>query len=152
LHQGTKPDTGLFDTKKPTGKESPMITETLQERKAIVRDFYDLAFNQQKPEDAAARYLGPVYIQHNPNFADGREAFISAVKGFVAAYPKLHVEFKRFIAEEELVAVHSHMTLEPGDPGLALMDIFRLENDKIVEHWDVAQEVTATAANSNTMF
>jgi predicted SnoaL-like aldol condensation-catalyzing enzyme len=129
-----------------------MITETLQDRKAIVRDFYDLAFNQQKPEDAAARYLGPVYIQHNPNFGDGRNAFISAVKGFVAAYPKLHVEFKRFIAEEELVAVHSHMTREPGDRGFAVADIFRLEHDKIVEHWDVTQEVPETAANPNTMF
>jgi predicted SnoaL-like aldol condensation-catalyzing enzyme len=133
-------------------EESPMITETLQEKKTIVHDFYDLAFNQRQPEAAAARYLGPVYIQHNPNFGDGGEAFITAVKAFVTAYPHLRFDFKRFIAEDELVVVHSHMTREPGDPGFAVMDIFRLENDKIVEHWDVTQEVPATEANPNTMF
>jgi len=129
-----------------------MITETLQEKKTIVRDFYDLAFNQKQPEKAAARYLGPVYTQHNPNFGDGRDAFIAAVKAFTAAFPQLRFDFKRFIAEDELVVVHSRMTREPGDRGSAVMDIFRLENDKIVEHWDVVQEVPETAANPNTMF
>ena len=129
-----------------------MIAETLQDRKTVVRDFYDLAFNQKQPEQAADRYLGPVYIQHNPNFGDGKEAFIAAVKGFAAAYPQLRFDFKRFIAEEDLVVVHSHMTREPGDRGVAVMDIFRLENDKIVEHWDVVQEIPAAAANPNTMF
>lgn len=129
-----------------------MITETLEEKKAIVRDFYDTAFNQKKPEEAAAKYLGPVYIQHNPNFGDGPQAFVAAVKGFVTAFPELHVEFKRFIAEEDLVAVHSHMTRQPGDRGFAVADIFRLENDKIVEHWDVIQEVPEKTANPNGMF
>jgi predicted SnoaL-like aldol condensation-catalyzing enzyme len=129
-----------------------MLTETLDEKKAIVRDFYDLAFNQKKPEEAVAKYMGPVYIQHNPNFADGPDAFIAAVKAFVNAYPRFQVDFKRFIAEDSLVAVHSHMTREPGDRGLAVVDIFRLENDKVVEHWDVIQPVPATAVNSNGMF
>src|SRR5688572_20405368 len=118
-----------------------MITETLQERKTIVRDFYDLAFNQKQPEAAAARYLGPVYIQHNPNFGDGPEAFIAGVRSFVTAFPNLRVDFKRIIAEEDLVVVHSHMKREPSDRGLAVVDIFRLDNDKVVEHWDVVQEV-----------
>jgi predicted SnoaL-like aldol condensation-catalyzing enzyme len=129
-----------------------MLIETLQEKKAIVRDFYDLAFNRKKPEEAVAKYMGSVYIQHNPNFADGPEAFVTAVKAFVSAYPRFHVDFKRFIAEDGLVAVHSHMTREPGDRGLAVVDIFRLENDKVVEHWDVIQPVPATAVNSNGMF
>lgn len=129
-----------------------MLTETLQEKKTIVRDFYDLAFNQKQPEEAAARYLGPVYTQHNPNFGDGRDSFIAAVKAFTAAFPQLRFDFKRFIAQDELVVVHSHMTPEPGDRGSAVMDLFRLENDKIVEHWDVVQEVPEGAANPNTMF
>jgi predicted SnoaL-like aldol condensation-catalyzing enzyme len=129
-----------------------MLTETLEEKKAIVREFYDLAFNQKKPEEAVTKYMGPVYIQHNPNFSDGAEAFVTAVKAFLIAYPRLRVDFKRFFAEENLVAVHSHMTREPGDRGLAVVDIFRLENDKIVEHWDVIQPVPATTANPNGMF
>lgn len=75
-----------------------MLTDTLQEKKAIVRDFYDTAFNQKKPEEAVSRYMGPVYIQHNPTFGDGPEAFIAAVKAFATAFPNLRVDFKRFIA------------------------------------------------------
>jgi predicted SnoaL-like aldol condensation-catalyzing enzyme len=129
-----------------------MLADTLQEKKAIVREFYDTAFNQKKPEEAAAKYMGPVYIQHNPSFPDGAEAFVTAVKAFLVVYPRFRVDFKRFIAEENLVAVHSHMTREPGDRGLAVVDIFRLEKDKIVEHWDVIQPVPATAENRNGMF
>jgi len=60
--------------------------------------------------------------------------------------------FKRFIAEEDLVAVHSHMTREPSDRGFAVMDIFRLENYKVVEHWDLIQEMSEHATNPNGMF
>jgi predicted SnoaL-like aldol condensation-catalyzing enzyme len=61
------------------------------------------------------------------------------------------VDFKRFVAEGDLVAVHSNFARETNDRGLAVMDIFRLEDGKIVEHWDSIQEVPETAANSNTM-
>jgi predicted SnoaL-like aldol condensation-catalyzing enzyme len=50
------------------------------------------------------------------------------------------------------VVVHSHLTLKPGDRGMAVMDIFRVENGKIVEHWNVLQEVPEKSANTNTMF
>jgi len=56
------------------------------------------------------------------------------------------------VAEGDLVAVHSRFVREPDDRGLAVMDFFRLEGGKIVEHWDAIQEVPAEAANSNTMF
>jgi predicted SnoaL-like aldol condensation-catalyzing enzyme len=62
------------------------------------------------------------------------------------------MEFKRFIAEDDLVAVHTHMVPAPGARGTAVMDVFRLENGKIVEHWDVLQEVPEQAQNQNTMF
>jgi predicted SnoaL-like aldol condensation-catalyzing enzyme len=63
-----------------------------------------------------------------------------------------HLDFKRDIAEGNLVALHSHMVREPGNRGMAVVDIFRLENGKIVEHWDVIQEVPEKSANNNTMF
>lgn len=125
---------------------------TLQRKKEIVREFYDLAFNQKKPDQAAAKYIGPRYIQHNPMAPDGKNAFVAFVKGFVAQYPSLRVDFKRSIAEGDLVAMHSHIIPQPGAGGLAVVDIFRLENDKIVEHWDVIQEVAETSANNNGMF
>ena len=125
---------------------------TLENNKAAVREFYDLSLNRRQPEEAVRKYLGPYYRQHNPGAGDGPEAFIAFVKGFTKAYPSLKFEFKRLVAEGDLVVVHSRLTLNPGDRGTAVMDIFRLEGGKIVEHWDVLQEIPEKSANSNTMF
>jgi len=125
----------------------------LERNKATVVAYYTTAFNDQKPEEAVAKYGGPEYIQHNPQAADGFQAFIDFVNGFTAQYPQLHVDIKRVIAECDLVVTHSHLTLSPTDRGSAVADIFRLDRDgKVVEHWDVIQAVPETSANDNTMF
>ena len=115
-------------------------------------EFYDLAFNQRQPEEAVRRYLGPYYRQHNPQAGDGPEPFIQFVRGFTQAFPGLRVDFKRQVAEGDLVVVHSRLVRQPGDRGVAVMDIFRLEDGKIVEHWDVLQDVPEQAQNTNAMF
>ena len=56
------------------------------------------------------------------------------------------------LADGDLVALHAHSIREPGERGVAIVDIFRLENGKIVEHWDVIQPVPEKANNDNTMF
>jgi predicted SnoaL-like aldol condensation-catalyzing enzyme len=61
-------------------------------------------------------------------------------------------EIKRVIAEGDLVAVHNHVTQNPKDLGRAVVDIFRVQDGKVVEHWDVVQSVPEKAMNSNTMF
>lgn len=106
----------------------------------------------RKPEEAVAKYLGTNYRQHNPGTADGPESFIKTVKWFAQNFPEFRMETKRIIAEGDLVVLHSHLILKPGDRGSAVVEIFRLENGKIVEHWDVVQEVPETSANNNTMF
>jgi predicted SnoaL-like aldol condensation-catalyzing enzyme len=112
-----------------------------------------LAFNDKKPEEAVAKYGGPVYIQHNPQAADGFQAFIDFVKFFTTQNPQLHVDIKRVIGECDMVVTHSHLTLSPSDRGSAVADIFRLNRQgKVVEHWDVIQAVPDTSANDNTMF
>ena len=128
------------------------MNDQLETNKRIVREWHDLAIDQRKPEEAVAKYLGPHYRQHNPGAADGPEPFIAIVKRFAQIFPELRMEPKRIIAEGDLVVLHSHLILKPGDRGSAVVDIFRLENGKIVEHWDVVQEVPETSANNNTMF
>jgi predicted SnoaL-like aldol condensation-catalyzing enzyme len=128
------------------------MNDQLEANKRIVREWNDLAINQRKPEEAVARYLGPHYRQHNPGAADGPESFIGFVKRFAQTFPDFRVEPKRIIAEGNYVVMHSHLIPKPGDRGTAVVDIFRLEDGKIVEHWDVVQEVPETSANSNTMF
>jgi predicted SnoaL-like aldol condensation-catalyzing enzyme len=123
--------------------------------KEIVVEFFELAFVKRKPIEAAMKYISPTqYTQHNPNGEDGREAFI---KGFAAFVEKSNYRchIKRAIAEGPLVAVHNHCQENPADPadrGSAVVDIFRVEGGKIVQHWDVEQAVPATSKNRNTMF
>ena len=123
-----------------------------EQNKSVVKSFYDLAFNQRQPEQAVAKYVGTTYRQHNPMAGDGTEPFIGYVKWLASTSPDFRFEFKRFIAEGDLVVVHSHLVPSKGARGTAVMDIFRLENGKIVEHWDVLQEVPEKAQNQNTMF
>ena len=117
-----------------------------------MRNFYNRSLNLRKPAEAARKYLGPYYRQHNPGAADGADAFIAFVQGFTGAFPALHFDFKRFIAEGDLVVVHSHLVRHAGDRGMAVMDIFRIEDNRIVEHWDVLQEIPESPVNNNTMF
>jgi predicted SnoaL-like aldol condensation-catalyzing enzyme len=124
----------------------------LEANKATVKAFYDLAFNQQRPEEAVERYVGERYTQHNPMAGDGTGPFIDFVKGFTAQFPELTVELKRVVAEGDLVVTHGLIKTSPDDRGTAAADIFRVEDGKVVEHWDVLQPVPETSANDNTMF
>lgn len=128
------------------------FAETVQEKnKRVVKEFYDLAFNAHQPITAANKYLAENYIQHNPHVADGRKGFIDAFSGSTEPDTSF-TDFKRFIAEGDLVVVHSHGKENPQDLGVAVVDIFRVQGDWIVEHWDVGQKVPAQSKNNNTMF
>ncbi len=127
------------------------MTDTEQNKQTVIA-FYSLAFNDKQPEEAVQKYVGSQYIQHNPQAPDGPEAFIGFVKSFAGQFPALNVEIKRAIADGDLVMTHSLLKTSPEDRGTAAADIFRLEDGKIVEHWDVLQPVPETAANDNTMF
>ncbi len=128
------------------------MNELLEANKRTIQDYSQLAFNQREPEEAVGKYQGPYYRQHNPGSPDGPEPFIHVVTWLAQKYPSFRLELKRIAAEGDLVVTHSHLIREPGDRGMAVVDIFRLENGRVVEHWDVVQEVPEKSANDNTMF
>jgi predicted SnoaL-like aldol condensation-catalyzing enzyme len=123
----------------------------LEANKRIAVEFYDAAINR-KDFEAASAYLGPPYIQHNPTAPDGSEGLRSFIEFLRARFPNQRGEIKRVVAEGDLVVLHVHSTRDDDTPGRAIVDIFRIENGKVVEHWDVIQDIPEQTANSNGMF
>jgi predicted SnoaL-like aldol condensation-catalyzing enzyme len=115
--------------------------------------FYKQALMQGDVANAFRTYAGPSYRQHNPLIEDGMEGVRKFADWIVANHPDAHCEIKRVLADGDYVILHSHWHGLSDDPrGEAVMDLFRLENGKVVEHWDVIQTIPETAANNNTMF
>jgi predicted SnoaL-like aldol condensation-catalyzing enzyme len=126
-------------------------TQQAEMNKKTVLEFYEKGLNQ-KDFEAASRYFGPRYTQHNPNAADGPEGFKAFLQFLREKFPNSHSEVKRAFADGDYVILHVHTVREPGTRGVAIVDIFKLENGKIVEHWDVVQPIPEKSANSNGMF
>jgi predicted SnoaL-like aldol condensation-catalyzing enzyme len=120
--------------------------------KRVVLDFFDLAFVRREPAQAAERYLGDAYTQHNPTAPDGAAVFPDLIGGLFAQAPDASFHLTRAIAEDDLVVLHYNLKFFPDDLGQAVVDIFRVQDGRIVEHWDVMQPVPAESANDNGMF
>ena len=127
-------------------------TQQAENNKKLVTDFYEGVFLKHQVKAYADQYIGEKYIQHNPHVPDGKAPFVNYFTGHFKENPDAKSVIKRAVAEGDLVFLHVHSTQNAQDRGVAVVDIFRVENGKIVEHWDVQQEVPANAANSNTMF
>lgn len=120
--------------------------------KKIVEAFYETAFKKHQPAKAMELYVGTQYIQHNPFVQNGQKPFIEYFSKYFSQNPNATTDIKRIIAENDLVVVHAHSRRNSKDLGRAAIDIFRLENGKIVEHWDSVQSVPEKAQNTNGMF
>jgi len=134
------------------GSSAAMAGSAQEEaNRTAVLAFYEKGLNQ-KDVDAALAYVGDRYVQHNPNAADGPEGFRKFIGFLREKFPNSRSEIKRSFVDGDYVILHVHSVREPGTRGRAIVDIFKLENGKIVEHWDVVQEIPENPANGNTMF
>jgi predicted SnoaL-like aldol condensation-catalyzing enzyme len=119
--------------------------------KAITVAFYQKALFDGDVENAFRIYAGASYRQHNPLIEDGMEGVCKFVTWIMANHPDAHGEIKRFFADGDYVILHSHWHgLSDNPRGEAVVDIFRLDEVKMVENWDVIQPIPETAANNNT--
>jgi predicted SnoaL-like aldol condensation-catalyzing enzyme len=123
--------------------------------KKNVVEFCDKAFNQ-KDFEAAKVYFGPQFIDHNPAASGDGTKDVEGFKRFLDflrdKFPQSHFEIKRVIAVDDYVIVHSHGVRELGTRGRAIVDIFRLEGGKVVEHWDVVRDIPENPRNPHAFF
>lgn len=143
----------MIDRKSPGADATPAhaADDVRDANKRTVLAFYDTALNQLNVDGAAA-YFGPRFIQHNPRSKDGIEGFRPLFQDLKKQFPGVRADVKRAFSDGDFVILHVHVKLQPEELGLAIVEIFRLEHGKIVEHWDVRQPIPETSANTNGMF
>ncbi|MEJ2067015.1 MAG: ester cyclase [Deltaproteobacteria bacterium] len=127
------------------------MPSSLEANKKAVQEFYDLIINK-KDFASARKYMGDRYKQHNPLVADGPEGLKAFIEFLKTNFPEARSEIKRAFADGDYVILHVHSIRPPNMRGRAIIEIFRLENGKIDEHWDVIQEIPEESANPNGMF
>jgi predicted SnoaL-like aldol condensation-catalyzing enzyme len=123
----------------------------LEVNKMMVTNFYNQLFNESN-YSVIDTNLDPSYVQHNPTVADGQEALKQFVMMLRVRFPDNHNTIARVTGQGDLVVIHHHAVSVPGTAGTAIIDLFRVGNGKIVEHWDALQPVPATTASGNDMF
>lgn len=118
----------------------------------LVLKFYEEAFGQHDIT-AVDRYISWNYIQHKPQAPDGPQGLKDFLVPFNANKKKGKVDIRHVAANGNLVWLHVKTTGFNGEPW-ALVDIFRVEGNKIVEHWDVIQVIPPSneSKNSHPMF
>jgi predicted SnoaL-like aldol condensation-catalyzing enzyme len=120
-------------------------------RKQTAVEFLEMV-GAGKIDDAYREYAEPIGKHHNPFFAAGFTALREAMKENALQFPAMRLTVKNVIGDGDLVAIHSHVVLRPGEPGLATMHLFRFMGNKIVEIWDIGQPVPADSTNQDGMF
>ncbi|MFN2258929.1 MAG: nuclear transport factor 2 family protein [Parasphingopyxis sp.] len=143
--------TGGLPQTVPLPPPGPYDQET-EHNRAVIEQFARLFYIEGKVREAFETYVREDYIQHNPRAADGREAAIEMLQGLLAGSTDRQFEIQRIIVDGPFAVVHSWSRADAEDRGHAVVDIFRIEDGLLAEHWDVIQPVPEEAANDHPMF
>jgi predicted SnoaL-like aldol condensation-catalyzing enzyme len=117
--------------------------------RAVITDFARLFYLERNVRAAFETFVAPDYIQHNPGIPDGRDAAIAALTPMFGD-PDFHADLKRVLADGDYGVIHLH-GYRDGQRGGAVMDLYRVDGGKIVEHWDVIQPIPETARNDHPL-
>jgi predicted SnoaL-like aldol condensation-catalyzing enzyme len=113
-----------------------------------VLEYFELAVNRHDL-DAARRYQGDRYTQHDPGVKDGPDGLAELSADFVRRFPDMRLDIVRAFVENDLVVLHVRWVDSPSPHGDVSVDIFRLDGGKVVEHWGVVQPVPDRSENGN---
>jgi predicted SnoaL-like aldol condensation-catalyzing enzyme len=119
----------------------------------VVLAFEETVFNKHHVHEGFNRYVAPDYKEHDPTLPEDVDAAARALNNQLTnVFPDSRVIVKRTAAQRDLVAVHAFWDQKPGAVGgMARVDIYRLVNARIVEHWLVLQPVPEGQSDSNAM-
>ncbi|MEN2398573.1 ester cyclase [Flavobacterium sp. MC2016-06] len=120
-------------------------------KKYIAKDFLKLASSGHSHE-AFRLYIGKNFKHHNVYFKGDADTLMLAMEESSRQNPNKIFKIHHALVDKDLVAVHSHVKQNSKDSGVAVVHIFRFEEDKIVELWDLGQPVPAETINKNGMF
>jgi predicted SnoaL-like aldol condensation-catalyzing enzyme len=133
-----------------------VLVSTPEENVRAACEFLELALVHGNARGAVARYVAATYRQHSPGVADGVDAFVSFAEDLHLANPGLTLDIRRTIAQGDLVALHTVVDgLSRDEAGVAArpkvaVDLYRFNTEgRIVEHWEVIQDIPETSANAN---
>jgi len=133
-----------------TQKASEPRTDS-EDNRRIVSQFVRIFYDERDVRRAFEGYVVPDYVQHNPNIRDGREAAIQALTPLFSN-PSVHLEVRHVLVDGDMAVVHLFARSAPDARGAAVADIFRLSHGKIVEHWDIIEDIPEKTANPHPMF
>lgn len=102
--------------------------------------------------EAYSRFVGNEFRHHNPFFEGSAETLMRGMEENARQNPGKTLDVKHAISEGKFVVVHSHVRPKAGDAGAAVMHIFRFEDGRIVELWDIGQPVPEESPNQYGMF
>lgn len=101
---------------------------------------------------AYQKYIASDGKHHNPYFAAGFPALRDGMIENHLQFPNMRLVIKHVTGDGDLVAIHSHVVLKPGETGIAVVHLFRFQGNRIVELWDCGQPVPADSPNQDGMF
>jgi predicted SnoaL-like aldol condensation-catalyzing enzyme len=145
-----RPDDGRAFRQVPRSPPKEILMSTPSRKDAAV-SFLRLVASG-KVREAYRAHVGPGFRHHNPYFKGDAASLMAAMEENAAMTPDKVLEVQRALEDGDLVAVHSRVRQRPDDPGGAVVHIFRFEGDRVVELWDVGQDVPPDSPNEHGMF
>ena len=103
-------------------------------------------------KEAYSRFVAPGFKHHNPYYEESREALMKGMEENARQNPNQVFEVKRIIGDDEYVVVHSHVRQNPNERGVVVVHIFKFDNGRIEELWEVGQPVPEKSPNKLGMF
>jgi predicted SnoaL-like aldol condensation-catalyzing enzyme len=105
-----------------------------------------------KVRDAYDRHVGSRFRHHNAYFRGDRESLLRGMEQNASKNPDKAIDVKLALQDGDYVAVHSHIRQHAQDRGVAVVHLFRFEDGRIVELWDVGQAIPPSSPNEHGMF